>query len=64
MSEFGGSDGNFLLDEVECSGLESSIEDCKHSPWRTHDCHNYEAAGAVCKVGKGNENDFEAYMLR
>ena len=55
MSEFGGNDGNFLLDEVECTGLERSIEDCKHSPWRTHDCHNYEAAGAVCKVGKGNE---------
>ncbi len=53
MSEFGGDSGNFLLDEVECTGLESSIEDCSHSPWRIHDCHSYEAAGAVCIVGKG-----------
>lgn len=63
MSEFGGNDGNFLLDEVECTGLESSIEECNHSPWRTHDCHNYEAAGAVCKVGKGIRGDFNCKSL-
>ena len=53
MSEFGVNDGNFLLDEVECSGLESPIEDCKHSPWRTHDCHNYEGGWSCMQSGKG-----------
>ena len=53
MSEFGAGGANFLLDEVECVGTESSLSECPHDPWRTHDCRPYEVAGVVCRVSKG-----------
>ena len=54
MSGFGYVDhNNFLLDEVSCTGGESTLQECAHAPWRDHDCHSYETAGAICIVGKG-----------
>ncbi|KAI0212158.1 hypothetical protein LSAT2_002933 [Lamellibrachia satsuma] len=53
LSEFGSGNGNFLLDEVNCIGNETSLEECHHEPWPKHDCRTYEAAGVVCKVAKG-----------
>ncbi len=53
MSEFGSGSGNFLLDEVECTGYEDALKDCNHLPWRSHDCLSFETAGVNCKVGKG-----------
>lgn len=53
MSEFGAGAGNFLLDEVACTGREMSVTQCKHNGWRNHDCGNYEAAGVVCKEKRG-----------
>ena len=55
LSEFGSGNGNFLLDEVNCIGNETSLEECQHEPWRKHDCRTYEAAGVVCKVAKGEK---------
>ncbi|XP_070544790.1 plasminogen-like isoform X2 [Ptychodera flava] len=45
---FGYGNGVFLLDDVECSGLEENIADCAHSGWATHNCAQDEAAGVVC----------------
>ncbi|CAH1247164.1 PLAT [Branchiostoma lanceolatum] len=52
-SSFGGSRLDFLLDEVDCTGPESTLEDCGHEPWGEHDCSPTEAAGVTCKVQEG-----------
>ncbi|XP_019639399.1 PREDICTED: uncharacterized protein LOC109481308 [Branchiostoma belcheri] len=52
-STFGGSRLDFLLDEVDCTGPESTLEDCGHKPWGEHDCSPTEAAGVTCKVQEG-----------
>jgi len=53
---FGDDDvGNhFVLDELQCTGTESSILDCKNynGEWN-HDCNDYETAGVKCLDSSG-----------
>ena len=46
-SKFGKVTEDFSFDQVECSGQEESLDDCKHDD--TEDCGADEAAGVVCK---------------
>ena len=45
----------FLLDNVGCTGKETSIAECTHNGWSKHNCPRYEPAGVVCQVDKGEE---------
>ncbi|WAQ97274.1 NETR-like protein [Mya arenaria] len=47
-SKFGEGNGQFFLDEVNCSGSEASIADCGHRGWKVHDCRSFEVAGVHC----------------
>lgn len=42
--------GNFLMDELQCLGNESSITECYFNGWGVHDCQPEEEAGVVCRV--------------
>lgn len=53
VGAFGLGNSNFLLDEVNCTGGESSLEECNKNPWKEHDCGSYEVAGVVCYPSKG-----------
>ncbi|XP_071953688.1 uncharacterized protein [Antedon mediterranea] len=53
MAEFGSGGGNIILDEVKCTGSETSLAECPNAGWGTHDCVKGEAAGVVCLMDSG-----------
>ncbi|KAH8335287.1 hypothetical protein KR074_005359, partial [Drosophila pseudoananassae] len=43
-------DFNYLMDEIECQGNETSLKDCSFKGWGVHNCGVDEVAGVICKV--------------
>ena len=48
VTSFGPGTGHIWLDEVQCTGTESSIEDCSHNEFGAHNCLHSNDAGVVC----------------
>ena len=51
---YGQGSGQILLNNVNCVGNESTIEDCSHDGWGIHDCFHREDAGVKCATSYGN----------
>lgn len=47
-AHYGQGSGLILLDEVECSGNELSLDQCKKSDWGQQNCDHIEDAGVSC----------------
>ena len=47
-ARFGAGSGQIWLDDVRCSGSESSIENCPHDGWGIQNCDHGEDASVIC----------------
>ena len=46
--KYGQGFGNILLDNILCTGRESSLLECSHNPLGVSNCDHSEDAGVVC----------------
>ncbi|XP_023675980.1 neurotrypsin isoform X1 [Paramormyrops kingsleyae] len=47
-AHFGQGSGPIMLDAVQCSGNELSLDECAHGGWEQHNCDHMEDAGVSC----------------
>ncbi|XP_025760612.1 deleted in malignant brain tumors 1 protein-like [Oreochromis niloticus] len=47
-AHFGAGTGQIWLDNVTCSGNESSVNECQHSGFGAHNCVHQQEAGVIC----------------
>ncbi|XP_045020100.1 deleted in malignant brain tumors 1 protein isoform X13 [Bubalus bubalis] len=55
-ARFGQGSGPIVLDDVGCSGHETYLWSCSHSPWNTHNCGHSEDASVICSVAQINSS--------
>ena len=49
---FGEGSGSIVLDDLECTGSESSLVSCQHSGLNISNCGHGEDAGVTCSNGE------------
>ena len=50
--------GDIMLDDVDCTGTEYFIVDCKHNGYKKHNCDHSKDVGVIC-AGMNSLNHWE-----
>lgn len=45
---YGQGSGPVWLDNVKCMGTETSIEECSHNSWGSHNCYHWKDVSISC----------------
>ncbi|XP_071961573.1 scavenger receptor cysteine-rich domain superfamily protein-like [Antedon mediterranea] len=45
---YGPGIGEVFLDNVQCTGFENKLDECRHNGFKNHNCNHNEDAGVVC----------------
>ena len=61
-ARFGFGSGQVWLDNVGCSGSESTIVDCQHRGWGVQDCNHFYDASVVCSSKSCPPAVFDYYV--
>lgn len=46
---FGSGIGPIWMDDVKCTGTETSVKNCKSNGWGEHNCVHAKDAGVICR---------------
>ena len=63
-ARFGAGSGQIWLDNVGCSGSESSIENCPHNGWGIQNCDHGEDASVICSSKLCRPGLFKGHFVR
>jgi len=58
-NRYGPGNGRIWMDNVQCVGNETSIDDCDHAGWSVHNCNHTKDVAVSCgtsPVQHGNSN--------
>ncbi|XP_072530159.1 scavenger receptor cysteine-rich domain-containing group B protein-like [Salminus brasiliensis] len=54
-AHFGSGSGPIWMDDVDCSGSESTLKNCRPRLWGKHDCSQTQNSGVICSGKKHNK---------
>lgn len=54
-ARYGQGTGQIWLDEVNCTGEERNLSECRARPWGEHNCHHVEDASVECSGSPGQQ---------
>jgi len=62
-NKYGPGRGPIWLDDIQCTGSETSIADCQHGGWRVHNCWHGEDVSISCTDAEPPTNKGRQFLV-